>query len=162
MKNLDEFVAEETGEEWLRELYKVIALRRNAMFRMITESVRLLLLGNVGGVGLLIGLMTASADEETAAYHWASLITLLVFAVGTLASALTMILVTAVSVQEAHGAEKGLRRFLGGEIDRSEVLFSFEGRVFRTADFATLLGAVSGATFLLGGISAIVLMILFF
>ena len=52
MKNLDEFAAEETGEEWLRELYKVIALRRNAMFRMITESVRLLLLGNAGGSGI--------------------------------------------------------------------------------------------------------------
>ena len=86
----------------------------------------------------------------------------MVFAVGTLASALTMILVTAVSVQEAHGAEKGLRRFLVGEIDRSEVLFSFEGRVFRTADFATLSGAVSAVTFMLGGVSALVLMILFF
>ena len=162
MKNLDDFVAEETGEEWLRELYKVIALRRNAMFRMITESVRMLLIGNAGGAALVIGLMGPSGGEETAGYHWASLITLLVFAFGTLASALTMILVTAVSVQEAHGAEKGLRRFLIGEVDRSEVLFSFEGQVFRTADFATLAGAVSGVCFMLGGVSAIVLMVLFF
>lgn len=162
MKNLDDFVAEETGEEWLREIYKVVALRRNAMFRMITESVRLLLIGNAGGAGLVFGLMSAAGGEETPAYHWISLMTLFVFAIGTLASALTMILVAAVSVQEAHGAEKGLRRFLGGEIDRSEVLFAFEGKVLRTADFATLIGAISGITFMLGGLSVIALMILFF
>lgn len=162
MKKLEEFRSEETGEEWLRELYKVVAQRRNAMFRMITESVRLLLLGNAGGAGLVIGFMSTGGGSESTTLHWTSLFTLIVFATGILASALTMILVTAVSINEAHGAEKGLRRFLLGEIDRSQVLFALEKRVFRVADLATFSGAVSASSFMLGGVSAIVLMTLYF
>lgn len=162
MKNLQEFEREETGEEWLRELYKVIAQRRNAMFRLITESVRLLLLGNVGGAGLVIGFLTAAGGEESAAFHWAGLVTLSIFSVGVLSSALTMILVTAVSIREAHGAEEGLKKFLDTELDRSEVLFNVDAKVFRVADYATFTGTVSAVTFMLGGVSAIVLMMIFF
>ena len=53
MKKLLEFSSEETAEEWLRELYKVVALRRSSMFRLITESVRLVLFGNGGGAALV-------------------------------------------------------------------------------------------------------------
>lgn len=162
MKKLKDFNAEETGEEWLRELYKVVAQRRNAMFRMITESVRLLLFGNVGGAGLVMGLLGTTGGDEPAGYHWISLVTLCIFAIGTIASALTMILVTAVSINEAHGAERGLREFLSGKLSRSQVLFTVEGRVFRLADFATAAGGVSGFAFMFGGMGAILLIILYF
>lgn len=162
MKNLQEFEREETGEEWLRELYKVIAQRRNAMFRLITESVRLLLLGNVGGAGLVIGFLTAAGGAESTAFHWTALVTLSIFSVGVLSSALTMILVTAVSIREAHGAEEGLKKFLDTELDRSEVLFNVDAKVFRVADYATFSGTVSAVTFMLGGVSAIILMMIFF
>lgn len=162
MKNLQQFEREETGEEWLRELYKVIAQRRNAMFRLITESVRLLLLGNVGGAGLVIGFLTAFDGAESTAFHWTGLITLSIFSVGVLSSALTMILVTAVSIREAHGAEEGLKKFLDSELDRSEVLFNVDAKVFSVADFATFSGTVSAVTFMLGGVSAIILMMIFF
>lgn len=162
MKNLQQFEREETGEEWLRELYKVIAQRRNAMFRLITESVRMLLLGNAGGAGLVIGFLTAFGGAESTAFHWAGLITLSIFSVGVMFSALTMILVTVVTIREAHGAEDGLKKFLDGELDRSEVLFNVDVKVFRIADYATFAGTVSTITFMLGGISAIVLMMIFF
>ena len=162
MKNIDEFSVEEIGEEWLRELYKVVALRRGTMFRMITETARLLLFGNAGGAALIIGFMSASTGGEDPAYHWASLLTLLMFAVGTLGSAMAMILVSVVSVKEAHGAENALKRFVDGEIDRTQVMFTVEEQTFRLADYATAAGIVSAVGFLLGGMSSIILLIIFF
>lgn len=162
MKKIDDFSVEEVGEEWLRELYKVVALRRRTMFRLITESTRLLLLGNAGGAALIIGFMSASSGNEDSSYHWLALLTLLVFAIGTLTSALTMILVALVSVKEAHGAETGLKQFVDGEIDRTQVMFVVEESTFRIADFATVSGVVSAVGFLLGGLISIVLLTLFF
>ena len=162
MKRVDEFSVEEVGEEWLRELYKVVAMRRGTMFRLITESARLLLLGNAGGAALIIGFMSSPSGNEDAAYHWFALATLLVFAIGTLASALTMILVAMVSVKEAHSAEEGLKRFVDGEIDRTQVLFTVGNQTFRIADFSLASGAVSAVGFMLGGLSSIILLTLFF
>ncbi len=163
MKKVNEFSGEEVGEEWLRELYKVVAMRRGTMFRMITESARLLLFGNAGGAALIIGFMSsATGDHPGSTYHWLSLLSLLAFALGTLASALTMILVALVSVKEAHGAEKGLKRFVDGDVNRSDVMFTVEEQTFRLADTATVSGLVSAAGFILGGLVTIVLLVIFF
>lgn len=162
MKRMDEFSVEETGEEWLRELYKVVAQRRGIMFRLITESTRLLLLGNAGGAAVIIGIMSASGGTEDAPYHWIALLTLVVFGIGILSSASTMILVALVAIKEAHGAETGLKRFVDGEIDRTEVLFTVEAQTFRIADLATAAGVFSAVGFLAGGVASIVLLTLFF
>ncbi len=162
MKKVDEFTVEEVGEEWLRELYKVVALRRGTMFRMITESARLLLFGNAGGAALIIGFMSAATGDQGSSYHWFSLFSLLAFALGTLASAMTMILVAVVSVKEAHGAEKGLKRFVDGEINRSQVMFTIEEQTFRLADSATVSGVVSALGFMVGGLITIALLMIFF
>lgn len=162
MKKVDEFTVEEIGEEWLRELYKVVALRRGTMFRMITETARLLLFGNAGGAALIIGFMSSATGDQGASYHWFSLFSLLAFALGTLASAMTMILVAVVSVKEAHGAEKALKRFVDGEINRSQVMFTIEEQTFRLADTATVSGVVSALGFMLGGMITIILLMIFF
>ena len=162
MKKVDEFSVEEIGEEWLRELYKVVHMRRGTMFRLITESARLLLLGNAGGAALIVGFMSSPSGTEDAAYHWMALVTLLIFAIGTLASAATMILVAMVSVKEAHSAEEALKRFVDGEINRTEVLFTLGDQTFRIADYSLASGAVSIGGFMLGGLSAIILLMWFF
>ena len=162
MKRLHDFTAEEIGEEWLRELYKVIAQRRGIMFRLITESTRMLLLGNTGGAALITGFMSASSGNENTIHHWLALLTLIVFGLGILASARTMILVTLVAVKEAHGAENGLKRFVDGEIDRTQVMFTIEDQTFRLADFTTVSGIFSAVGFMLGGFISIVLLTLFF
>ena len=153
---------EETGEEWLRELYKVVAQRRGVMFRLIIESIRLLLFGNVGGAALVVGFMGTAAGNDEGFFHWTALATVIVFGIGLIASSLTMILVAWVSVKEAHGAENGLKRFIDGELDRTRALFSVEAQTFRLADAATALGALSAASFLVGGLSSIVLLTVFF
>ncbi len=163
MKKIDEFEREETSEEWLREGYKVVSLRRNIMFRMLLESTRLLLFGNAGGTALIIGFMsTSTTGGQEGVFHWFALTTVIVFGVGILTSALTMFLVTIVSVREAHGSEVALKRFADGYGDRSEVMFNVEGRTWRTADWATLTGIVSAACFILGGLSGISLLVVFF
>ncbi|MDE0103382.1 MAG: hypothetical protein OXN89_13480 [Bryobacterales bacterium] len=162
MKRLNEFVREETAEEWLRELYKVVAMRRSTMFRLITESVRLVLFGNGGGAALIIGFMSASNVDQTPTYHWMALITLLVFGVGTLAAALAMILVAVVTIKEAHSAESALKRFADGEFDRDNVMFVVEQATFRFADYATFAGLFSTAAFGAGGIGALTLLMLYF
>ncbi len=162
MKKIDNFTTEETGEEWLRELYKVIARRRGVMFQMITESARILLFGNAGGAGLVIGLMSASSGNDASVFHWLAIAALFIFGLGTLASALTMVLVTFVSVKEAHSAETGLKRFVDGEIDRTQVLFVVENQTFRIADFATVSGMVAAIGFMVGGVIGLVLLALFF
>ena len=162
MKKVDEFSTEEVGEEWLRELYKVIALRRGTMFRLITESGRMLLYGNAGGTALIIGFMSNTAKAENAFYHWMLLLALVVFGTGVLMAALTLVLVTLVSVKEAHGAEDGLKQFVDGNLDRTKVLFTVNSETFRIADYTTVAGTVSAACFMIGGLVSLFLLILFF
>lgn len=162
MKKIDDFQHEETGEEWLREGYKVVSMRRNIMFRMLQESTRFLLFGNAGGTGLIIGIISAAGGQDSTVFHWFALTTVLVFGLGTLTSALTMFLVTMVSIREAHGSESALKRFVDGVGDRSEVMFNIEDQTWRLADWATLTGIVSAAAFILGGLSGIGLLIAFF
>lgn len=162
MKRLGQFSAEETGEEWLRELYKVVAMRRTTMFRLILESVRLVLFGNGGGAALVIGFMSTSNIDTTPAFHWIALLTLTVFGIGTLASALTMILVAVVTIKEAHSAEEALKGFVDGDVDRNQVMFAIEGKTFRYADSATFAGVFAAGAFGLGGIGAITLLMLYF
>ena len=163
MKKLDDFSTEEVGEEWLRELYKVVARRRYVMYRMIMESTRMLLFGNGGGAALIIGFMASSSGgAEDSAFHWLNLLILALFGVGVLTSAVTTFLVTLVSVKEAHGAEEGLKKFVDGDINRNQAMFVVDGRVFYFADLATVTGTISTLSFILGGLCSIVLLIWFF
>ena len=45
---------------------------------------------------------------------------------------MAMIMVAIVSVKEAHGAENALKRFVDGEIDRTQVMFTVEEQTFRS------------------------------
>ncbi len=162
MKNIDGFEREETAEEWLREGYKVVATRRNIMFRNLIESIRFLLFGNAGGAGLVIGFMGGGASGSEGVFHWLALSTVLLFGIGTITSALTMFLVTFVSIKEAHGSEDALKKFTDGVGDRSEVMFNIEARTWHAADLATLAGIVSVSAFVLGGTASLALLVIFF
>lgn len=161
MKKLDDFSTEESGEEWLRELYKVVARRRYVMYRMIIESTRMLLFGNAGGAALVIGFMGTSSGEY-AAFHWLSLLIISLFGIGILTSAITTFMVTMVSVKEAHGSEEGLKKFVDGDFDRSQAMFTIDGKVLYLADLATVAATTSTLSFILGGLCSIVLLVLFF
>ena len=162
MKKLEDFTLEETGEEWLREGYKVVSMRRNIMFRMILESTRFLLFGNAGATALIIGFMSTTGANNEGIFHWLAVLTILVFGVGTLTAAVTMFLVTIVSIKEAHGAESALKRFADGDSDRSDVMFNVEARTWQMADWATLTGIISAVAFIVGGAAGIMLLVVFF
>ena len=163
MKRIHEFEREETAEEWLREGYKVVSMRRNIMFRNILEATRFLLFGNGAGTALVIGFMsTAATGQGEGAFHWLALAAVLVFGIGTLTSALTMFLVAVVSIREAHGSENALKRFTDGKSDRSDVMFNIESQTWRVADWATLAGMASAGAFVLGGVGGLALLVVFF
>ena len=106
--------------------------------------------------------MSNTAEAESTFYHWSLLLALVVFGTGILMSALTLVLVTMVSVKEAQGAETGLKRFVDGDLDRTNVLFAVESATFRIADYTTMAGTVSAACFMLGGVVSLILLVLFF
>ena len=162
MKKIDGFEREETAEEWLREAYKVVATRRNIMYRNMVESIRFLLFGNAGGTALVIGFMGGGvAGGAEGSFHWLALTTVMIFGFGTLSSALTMFLVTLVSIREAHGSESALKKFADGESDSSEVMFNIESPTWNAADWATFTGIVSVMAFVLGGLCSLGLLVVF-
>ena len=165
MKKVNEFRNEETGEEWCRELYKVVSQRRNVMFRLISESTRMLLFGNAGGTALIIGLISTyglGGETKDFAYHWIALTNLVLFGAGILFSAATTILVALVAIREAHTTELGLKRFVELKETNSSVLFFSEPQNIRIANLTTILGVISAGCFVLGGLVSLLLLVLFF
>ena len=131
------------------------------MYRMIIESTRMLLFGNAGGAALIIGFMGTSSGEY-AAFHWLNLLIVALFGIGILTAAITTFMVTMVSVKEAHGSEEGLKKFVDGDCDRNQAMFTISGKIFYLADLATVTATTSTLSFILGGLLSIVLLILFF
>lgn len=165
MTTLNDFLKEETGEEWCRELYKVVSQRRSTMFRLISESTRMLLFGNAGGAALIIGLISTygiGGEGKDFAYHWIALIDLLLFGTGILFSAATTILVALVAIKEAHTTELGLKHFVERKEDRSSVLFFSEPKNIKIANLTTVFGVISASCFVLGGFVSLLLLVLFF
>ncbi len=149
------------GEEWLRELYKVITFRRNAMFRLIAETVRTLMLGNAGGAAMIIGFISG-ANSGNESYHSVAIITLVIFLLGVLFSALGTVGVAAVAIKEAHGAEEALWKFSLDEITRQQTLFYLDGKTLKLADFATLFGLIAAILLAVGILLGIVMLAIFF
>ncbi len=149
------------GEEWLRELYKVITFRRNAMFRLIAEAVRTLMLGNAGGAAMIIGFISGT-NSGNESYHSAAIITLIIFLLGVLFSALCTVVIAAVAVKEAHGAEEALRKFSLDEISRQQTIFYIGGKTLKLADLATLFGLIAAILLAVGILIGIILLAVFF
>lgn len=146
-------------EQWLRKLHEILVMRRSTMFRFVAEAVRVLVFGNAGGIAMTMGLMSASDRVEP--YHWSIVATLFVFVLGVLFSALTLGLVSAVSVKEAHGAEVALDAFVRDRMERDDVLFFNDDAARRLAGAAAGCGLVGMALLMLGAFSGLFQIALF-
>ena len=140
---------------WLRKLVEVLYMRRSTMFRFIVESSRMLILGNGGGVATTFGML--SYLDLVGVYHWVCVFMLLTFVLGTLFSTITLILVTATTIKEAHSAEYAMHEFVNDRLERDEVLFYYDDTTRRLAYYSTCMGIVSVTFFLLGAIQGIFL-----
>lgn len=131
-------------EHWLRKQHEVVNYRRSSMYRLIIEMSRGLLLGNAGGLATLIGIMSSSQRvSETGFFHWIAIITSVMFLIGLCFSFATLILVTSVSVREAHSAETAMKKFSDGDFTREQMLFYVEDRTRSIASSATVCGILS-------------------
>ena len=110
----------------------------------------------------MIGFTSASNVDATPTYHWLALGTLLVFGVGTLASARPMILATVVSTKEAHSAGTALKGFVDGDIHRDQLMLTVEEQTFCIADAATFAGVFAAIACGVGGGGALLLLTVFF
>ncbi|MDA7511399.1 hypothetical protein N8612_06975, partial [Verrucomicrobia bacterium] len=98
-------------------------------------------------------------DEK---FHWLSLIPLMLFIVGALCSSATLILVTSVTVKEAHGMETALHDFVSKDLSRKDVMFQIEDKTQTLANFAAGFGVISAALFTLGCLFGLAQLIVFF
>lgn len=152
-----DFVAQ---QYWLRKLLEVLFMRRTTMFRFIAESTRILVIGNGGGIAMTMGLLGAS--EQSGLYHWLNMLMLLTFVLGILFSAITLFLVTAVTLKEAHSAEIALHAFTQDKLERDEVLFYSDEPTRRLANLSAGCGVVSIAFLTLGAIQGLIQVAIYF
>ncbi len=140
---------------WLRKLLEVLYMRRSTMFRFVVESARMLILGNGGGVATTFGMLNYL--DLVGVYHWICVFMLLTFVLGTLFSTVTLLLVTATTIKEAHSAEVAMHEFVNDRIERDEVLFYYDDATRRLAYISTCMGITSVALLLLGAIQGMFL-----
>lgn len=148
------------AEQWMRKLLEMVVVRRGTMYRFIADSIRTLNLANAGGVAMIIGFVRGAGGKEP--FHWLALFTMGLFILGALTSAITLILITAVTVKEAHGMETALHEFVGGKLTREEVMFFLETETTRLANTASGFGVVSALFFVLGCLAGLAQLAFFF
>lgn len=148
------------AEQWMRKLLEMVVLRRGTMYRFIAESVRTLILANAGAVAMVVGFFRAPGGEGP--FHWVTLLTMALFIAGALSAAVTLILITGVTVKEAHGMETALHEFAKGKLTRDEVMFYLESETTRLANTASGFGVVSGSFFVLGCLAGLIQLAIFF
>ncbi|MDE0308910.1 MAG: hypothetical protein OXI60_03650 [Acidiferrobacterales bacterium] len=140
---------------WLRKMLEVLYMRRSTMFRFVVESARMLILGNGGGVATTFGMLNYL--DLVGVYHWVCVFMLLTFVLGTLFSTVTLILVTATTIREAHSAEIAMHEFVNDRMDRDEVLFYYDETARRLAYYSTCAGIVSISLLVLGAVQGLFL-----
>ncbi len=151
-----EFAAQ---QYWLRKLLEVLYMRRSTMFRFIVESARMLILGNGGGVAITFGMLNYL--HLVGVYHWVCVFMLLTFILGTLFSTITLFMVTATTIKEAHSAEVAIHEFVHDRLERDEVLFYYDDTTRRLAYYSTCMGIVSVALLILGALQGMTLVALY-
>ncbi len=132
----------------MRKLLEMVVVRRGTMYRFIAEGVRTLSFANAGGMAMIIGFVRVAGGKEP--FHWLTLFTMALFILGAMASAITLILVMAVTVKEAHSMETALHDFVNGKLTRTEVMFFLENETTKLANSASGFGVVSALFFVLG------------
>ncbi len=143
---------------WLVKLHEITSLRRGVMFRFIGQAIQVLILGNAGGIGLILGAAPSGGEKA----HWLALANLSVFVLGVIAAAATLILMTTVIVKEAHAVETALHRFVRDDLSREEVLVFTDPEAFRWANVAAACGILSAVFLCLGALLGLAQVALFY
>lgn len=142
---------------WWLKLQQNLALRRGTMFRFLSSSLQLLMFGNAGGIGFILGLFPSGSEPP--GVHWISVSAIIAFLLGCLASAGTIIFVTSLAMKEAHAAETALVQLVDGQMSLEEAVLFLDNSTFSIAASAMVLGIVSLGFLLIGSSIGVYLLI---
>lgn len=134
--------------------------RRVNMYRIFASSLQLLLLGNAGGIGFVVGLFPVGAEPP--GVHWIFVLTIIIFMLGVLSSAVTMIFVGALTVKEVHASEAAMYKVMHEEISLEESIFYTEESTYRIASGAMASGILSVIFMTLGALICLFLLAFYY
>jgi hypothetical protein len=132
------------------KLQENLSTRRGTMYRFLSSSLQLLLLGNAGGIGFIFGMFKNDGTVEPTWVHWSCILAIIAYLIGCLAAACTVIFSNALAIKEAHAAETAIRLLIQNKISEDEATLYMDDSTFTTAAKAMVSG-VSSLVFLVTG-----------
>lgn len=148
-----------TNFGWIK-LQEFITVRRGTMYRFLSSSLQLLLLGNAGGVGFILGLFPSGAEPQ--GIHWFCVLAIMAFMFGILSSAATLVCITALTIKEANASETALYQLIHKKITLEEAILFIDNSGFRIAASAMVTGILSVLFLVVGAAVGIVLLALYY
>ena len=145
---------------WWIKLQEIQTARRGTMYRFISTSLQLLLIGNAAGVGLILGIFPSGA--EPAGIHWICLTAILSFMLGILAAGATLFFVTVLTIKEAHAIETSSRYLLDKKFTWEQAILYIDDSCFRIASLATISGILSISLLIIGALVGVYLLALYY
>jgi hypothetical protein len=147
---------------WLVQLQQTLTMRRGTMYRMLSSSLQLLLLGNAGGIGFIMGMFRSGTSNEPVWIHWMCIAGIISYSFGCMAAALTVIFSNYLAMKEAHAAEDALINYSDNKMNQSEALTSIDKSTFSIAASAMISGLCSLGFLVLGTLIGIVVLIFYY
>ncbi len=142
------------------KLQQNVTLRRGTVYRYLSSSLQLLMLGNAGGIGFVIGFFRTGTEPPMA--HLLSIVSVIFFLFGILFSAGSVICVASLAMKEAHDAERSLINIVYNKITYEEAVLNLEQRPPGAAAGAMLFGLASISCLILGAIIGMILIVSYF
>ena len=142
---------------WLTKLHENVTVRRNVMFRLIGQSVQTLVIGNAGGLALILSFMPSRGEN----IHWLALLDISLFMLGLMFAAITQIILTTVAVKEAHAADVAIYRFIRDEMGPVEVSVYADKSAYKWANIGAVSGVLSILFLVAGALGGIFLLSIF-
>ncbi|MBI2743605.1 MAG: hypothetical protein HYX48_06785 [Chlamydiales bacterium] len=145
---------------WKLKLQENLSNRRGTMYRFLASSLQLLLFGNAGGIGFILGIFRTG--NEPPVVHWLCVSAIIVFMLGCLTSAVTLIFTNALSMKEAHAAETALNKLINNKMSGDEAAMYMDNTTFPLAARAMVSGICSLIFLAIGAALGVVLLLLYY
>ena len=145
---------------WTVKFQENMSFRRGTMFRFLAQTATLLTIGNAGGVGFIFGVFPVT--QGSTLMHWMLLLNSIIFMLGVITAVVTLILLTLLTINEAHAAETGLNNFVNNKMTWQEVVCYNEKQAFKTAPLAAQFGIISSGLAITGTAMALVMLAVYY
>jgi len=145
---------------WWVKLQQNVSMRRGTVYRFLSSSLQLLMFGNAGGIGFILGLFPSGAEPP--GVHWFCVSAILSFLLGCLTSAGTIVFVATLAMKEAHAAETALVKLIKKQMSHEEAVLYVDKSAFSVAASAMIAGLFSVGFLIVGAIIGVVLLTVYY